>query len=47
LEWAFRLITNPVRLWRRYLVEGPKIFLIVAKWYFRSKSAPPLADWER
>jgi N-acetylglucosaminyldiphosphoundecaprenol N-acetyl-beta-D-mannosaminyltransferase len=47
LEWAFRLITNPVRLWRRYLVEGPKIFLIVAKWYFRSKSARPLADWER
>jgi N-acetylglucosaminyldiphosphoundecaprenol N-acetyl-beta-D-mannosaminyltransferase len=46
LEWAFRLITNPVRLWRRYLVEGPKIFVITAKWYFRSKSAPPFADWE-
>lgn len=26
LEWAFRLITEPRRLWRRYLVSGPKIF---------------------
>jgi N-acetylglucosaminyldiphosphoundecaprenol N-acetyl-beta-D-mannosaminyltransferase len=38
LEWAFRLVTNPGRLWRRYLVEGPKIFLITAKWYLRTKS---------
>lgn len=28
LEWAFRLLTEPRRLWRRYLVDGPKIFLI-------------------
>ncbi len=28
LEWAFRLISEPRRLWRRYLVEGPRIFLI-------------------
>lgn len=27
LEWAFRLMSNPVRLWKRYLVDGPKIFL--------------------
>lgn len=26
LEWAFRLVTEPRRLWRRYLVRGPKIF---------------------
>jgi N-acetylglucosaminyldiphosphoundecaprenol N-acetyl-beta-D-mannosaminyltransferase len=26
LEWAFRLITEPRRLWRRYLLVGPKIF---------------------
>lgn len=26
LEWAYRLATDPVRLWRRYLVEGPRIF---------------------
>ncbi len=26
LEWLYRLLTNPRRLWRRYLVEGPAIF---------------------
>lgn len=35
LEWAHRLATNPRRLWRRYLVEGPKIFLIAARWQWR------------
>lgn len=28
LEWAHRLLSEPRRLWRRYLVEGPRIFLI-------------------
>lgn len=28
LEWAHRLLTEPRRLWRRYLVEGPPIFAI-------------------
>lgn len=28
LEWAFRLFSDPVRLWRRYLLTGPRIFLI-------------------
>lgn len=28
LEWAFRLLSEPSRLWRRYLVEGPRIFKI-------------------
>jgi exopolysaccharide biosynthesis WecB/TagA/CpsF family protein len=32
LEWLFRLSSEPRRLWRRYLVEGPKIFLIWARW---------------
>jgi exopolysaccharide biosynthesis WecB/TagA/CpsF family protein len=27
-EWAYRLATEPRRLWRRYLVEAPKIFAI-------------------
>jgi N-acetylglucosaminyldiphosphoundecaprenol N-acetyl-beta-D-mannosaminyltransferase len=26
LEWAFRLMAEPKRLWRRYLVVGPRIF---------------------
>lgn len=28
LEWAFRLLNEPRRLWRRYLVTGPRIFLL-------------------
>jgi N-acetylglucosaminyldiphosphoundecaprenol N-acetyl-beta-D-mannosaminyltransferase len=26
LEWAFRLLSEPRRLWRRYLLIGPRIF---------------------
>jgi N-acetylglucosaminyldiphosphoundecaprenol N-acetyl-beta-D-mannosaminyltransferase len=26
LEWAYRLFQEPARLWRRYLVESPRIF---------------------
>lgn len=26
LEWLFRLFKEPSRLWRRYLVDGPRIF---------------------
>ena len=32
LEWAHRLVTDPRRLWRRYLVEGPAIFLLAFRW---------------
>lgn len=32
LEWAHRLLTNPKRLWRRYLVEGPAIFVLAYRW---------------
>lgn len=31
-EWAYRLASNPGRLWRRYLVEGPKIFRLARRW---------------
>lgn len=37
LEWAHRLVSNPRRLWRRYLVEGPAIFLLAWRW--RRKTA--------
>ena len=36
LEWLFRLASEPTRLWRRYLVEGPAIFRIWWKWRFSS-----------
>ena len=32
LEWLHRLLSEPRRLWRRYLVEGPRIFLLVMQW---------------
>ena len=32
LEWLFRLVSEPKRLWRRYLVEGPRIFLLWRRW---------------
>lgn len=28
LEWAFRLVAEPRRMWRRYLVTGPRIFAL-------------------
>jgi exopolysaccharide biosynthesis WecB/TagA/CpsF family protein len=36
LEWLFRLMSEPARLWRRYLVEGPAIFWIWWRWRLRS-----------
>lgn len=30
-EWAHRLLTEPTRLWRRYLVDGPRIFAIALR----------------
>ncbi len=32
VEWLFRLLDEPQKLWRRYLVEGPKIFTIWLAW---------------
>ncbi len=39
MEWLFRLLSEPRRLWKRYLVEGPKIFLIWRKWTKAQKRA--------
>lgn len=35
LEWFHRLCQEPSRLWRRYLVEDPRIALLVARDLFR------------
>lgn len=32
LEWLHRLLSEPKRLWRRYLIEGPRIFLLALRW---------------
>lgn len=39
LEWAFRLLSNPRRLWRRYLIDSPRVLLILARDLFASPSA--------
>lgn len=31
LEWAHRLASAPRRMWRRYLIEGPRIFILAAR----------------
>lgn len=33
LEWLYRLLSEPRRLWRRYLVDGPRIFWIWWQWH--------------
>ncbi len=32
MEWLFRLMSEPKRLWRRYLIDGPRIFAIWHRW---------------
>ena len=38
LEWAFRLLADPRRLWRRYLVTGPRIFSLARSQKHRNPS---------
>ncbi|MEE9273322.1 MAG: WecB/TagA/CpsF family glycosyltransferase [Robiginitomaculum sp.] len=38
IEWLYRLLSDPKRMWKRYLVSGPKIFLIWIKWRARKNS---------
>ncbi len=37
VEWLYRLATNPRRLSRRYLVDGPEIFQIARRWNARAR----------
>lgn len=39
LEWLYRLASDPMRLWRRYLVDGPAIFAIFKDWRRRPSEA--------
>jgi N-acetylglucosaminyldiphosphoundecaprenol N-acetyl-beta-D-mannosaminyltransferase len=41
LEWLHRLVSEPKRLWRRYVVDGPRIFSLFAAW--RASMAAPSA----
>ncbi len=37
MEWLFRLLSEPKRLWKRYLIEGPRIFWLWMKWSLKNK----------
>lgn len=36
IEWLYRLSTQPRRLYRRYLIDGPEIFRIARHWRTRA-----------
>lgn len=40
-EWLHRLASEPRRLWRRYLVDGPRIFPIWWRWHALRTGRPP------
>jgi exopolysaccharide biosynthesis WecB/TagA/CpsF family protein len=47
LEWLYRLTRNPRRLWKRYLVRGPKIFLLLPRIELRVRRSAALAGMSR
>lgn len=44
LEWLHRLLSEPTRLWRRYLIEGPGIAFIWWRWHCLKGARPPAAS---
>jgi N-acetylglucosaminyldiphosphoundecaprenol N-acetyl-beta-D-mannosaminyltransferase len=46
LEWSFRLVQEPRRLWRRYLVNDPPFIYQVLRQRLRgASSTQPQSDW--
>lgn len=43
LEWLHRLTTDPLRLWRRYLVDNPAIFAIFLRAAMTGTAIRPIA----
>jgi N-acetylglucosaminyldiphosphoundecaprenol N-acetyl-beta-D-mannosaminyltransferase len=41
LEWFFRLVTEPRRMWKRYLLNNFKFVLLILKEKFKKKSPKP------
>lgn len=35
MEWGYRLLANPKRMWRRYLWDGPEIIWMFIRWRFQ------------
>jgi N-acetylglucosaminyldiphosphoundecaprenol N-acetyl-beta-D-mannosaminyltransferase len=40
LEWAHRLLSDPRRMWRRYLLEGPRVFVLAYRWAGAPRHSP-------
>ncbi len=38
LEWSFRLITEPRRLWRRYLFNNPRFLWLILQQFLGRRS---------
>jgi exopolysaccharide biosynthesis WecB/TagA/CpsF family protein len=43
LEWLYRLSCNPRRLWKRYLVRGPRIFFLIWRIRLRVRQTAAVA----
>jgi exopolysaccharide biosynthesis WecB/TagA/CpsF family protein len=44
LEWLYRLCQNPRRMWKRYLLRGPKIFFLLGQIELRVRRSPVSAS---
>ncbi len=44
LEWVYRLLTEPRRLWKRYLYNNPRFVLLFAGRLLRERLRRPAAD---
>ena len=40
LEWLFRLITEPRRLWKRYLKQNPRFLALLIVQLLRGRAHP-------
>lgn len=38
IEWLYRLLSNPGRMWRRYLLRGPRVFPMLLRDHFNIRS---------
>jgi exopolysaccharide biosynthesis WecB/TagA/CpsF family protein len=47
LEWFWRLSRDPRRMWKRYLVRGPKIFLLLGRIELRIRQSAVLPGVSR
>jgi len=45
LEWAFRLLQDPRHLAKRYLIRGPRIFLLLKHIKFELMQLPAAVEW--